>query len=643
MAVATMLCLGFAAGGKGQSTTGGPPPAYSGLPSVLDGLHQGAALHVSVLTENKARLDRQAVVRLHCDYPQGTVYQTTGGDSETTFLGLLVAKYDLEISAVGYLSAHKEVQVTGFTDNLQSEVVLQRDPTAVNFDASGTADALMPAKASKETRHAVKALKSGSFQEAQKHLESAYKLVPSSSRVNFLLGYGFFQQQKFEQAEASLARSIALDPHNGQALALLGRLDLLRGLSDQAAVTLERAVDANPDDWLSHSFLGDAYLKQKEYQKAQEHAQLALDKGKGDASSSELILGQAEANLGHIPEAITALKAFLLATPASPLAAQVRTFISDLEQRASSATAAGAPAPLLIPSSSGALDPLLEASKPELSVAWQPPGIDEAKPTVAADVACPYQKVLEGVGEHVQELAENVGRFAAIEDLLHERLDNLGNAASRETRKFDYAANISQPKPGFIDIDEYRTERYGPIDLPDGIATAGLYGLALIFHPSVRDNYEINCEGLGEWRGQATWLMHFRQREDRPSRIGTFKAGDNAYPINLKGRVWITADTLQIMRIESELSSPIRQIQFLAQHSIAEYGPVHFQKKNLDIWLPKSAEIYLDLRRHRYYRRHSFDHYMLFSVDSEEKVREAKHDPHGPGSITPRKRKQWPA
>jgi len=639
-----MLGLGFTAAAQGQSTTGGTPPAYTGLPNVLDGLHQGAALRVSVLTENKARLDRQAVARLHCDYPQGTVYQTTGSDSETVFLGLLVGKYDLEISAVGYLSARKEVEVTGFTDTLELEVVLQRDPTAINFDASGTADALMPAKASKETRHALTELKSGSFHDAQKHLESAYKLVPSSSRVNFLLGYAFFEQKKLDQSEAYLARSIALDPHNGQALALLGHLDLLQGQPDQAAMTLERAVDANPDDWLSHSFLGDAYLKQRKYEKAQEQAQLALDKGKGDASSCQLTLGQAEANLGHIPEAIKALKAFLLATPASPVAAQVRSLISDLEQHASSTTATAAPAPvLLIPSSSAAPDPALEASQPKLSVAWQPPGIDEAKPSVADGVACPYQKLLEGAGEHVQELAENVGRFAAIEDLLHERLDSLGNATSREMRKFDYAADISQPKPGFLNIDEYRTERYGPIDLPDGIATGGFYGLALILHPSVRDNYEFNCEGLGEWRGQATWLMHFRQREDRPSRIGTFKVGDNAYPINLKGRVWITADTLQIVRIESELSSPIKQIQFLVQHSIAEYGPVHFQKKNLDIWLPKSAEIYLDLRRRRYYRRHSFDHYMLFSVDSEQKVREAKHDPHGPGSITPRKRKLWHA
>jgi hypothetical protein len=159
----------------------------------------------------------------------------------------------------------------------------------------------------------------------------------------------------------------------------------------------------------------------------------------------------------------------------------------------------------------------------------------------------------------------------------------------------------------------------------------------------LQPNYDMTCEGLGEWRGQATWVMHFRQREDRPSRIQSFKDGYNFYAVNLKGRAWITADTFEVARIEAELVSPMRQIRYLTQHSITEYTPVHFQKKNLDVWLPKSAEVYLDFRGHRYYRRHSFDHYMLFSVDSQQTVREAKHGPHGPGSTTPRKHKYWHA
>ena len=355
-----------------------------------------------------------------------------------------------------------------------------------------------------------------------------------------------------------------------------------------------------------------------------------------------MILGEAEGNLGQNQEAIESLKAYLQAMPTSPSAGQVRDIIADLQKRAAETAAATIPSVGL--SAAGSDNPLMSTPEPKLSVAWQPAGVDSLKPSVAPGVSCPTEQVLEGAGRHTQELVEDVGRFAAIEDLLHERLDSSGNPTSREVRKFEYAANVSEAKAGFLMLDEYRTQPYGLDNLPDDIATSGFPALALVFHPTLRGNYEMECEGLGEWQGKPTWLVHFRQRADRPSRIQTFKVGYSAYSVDLKGRAWIAADTFQVVRIETELVNPMKQIQYMAQHSITEYSPVHFAKKNLDIWLPKTAEVYLELRHHRYYRRHSFDHYMLFSVDSDQKVREAKHEPHGPASTTPKKRrKYWPA
>jgi len=127
------------------------------------------------------------------------------------------------------------------------------------------------------------------------------------------------------------------------------------------------------------------------------------------------------------------------------------------------------------------------------------------------------------------------------------------------------------------------------------------------------------CEGLGELRGQPTWMVHFKQREDRPAQMHDYRVGGELYSLKLKGRAWITADKFQIVRIESELVNPVPQIRLAGEHQVVEYGPVPFTKKKVQLWLPQSAEIYLDFRRHRYYRKHSFDHYMLFAVDADEK------------------------
>ncbi len=64
------------------------------------------------------------------------------------------------------------------------------------------------------------------------------------------------------------------------------------------------------------------------------------------------------------------------------------------------------------------------------------------------------------------------------------------------------------------------------------------------------------------------------------------------------------------------------QIRLRYQQQVVEYGAVQLPKKNMELWLPTKAEIYLDFRKHRYFRSHTYDHYMLFSVDSEEKRKE---------------------
>src|SRR6185437_11493434 len=98
-------------------------------------------------------------------------------------------------------------------------------------------------------------------------------------------------------------------------------------------------------------------------------------------------------------------------------------------------------------------------------------------------------------------------------------------------------------------------------DFPDRIATLGLPSLALVFHERYRDGYVFDCEGLGEWNNQATWLIHFRQRADRVPRIRGYNIGGVLYPIGLTGRAWIAADSFQILHMEADLINPIPKIK----------------------------------------------------------------------------------
>ena len=602
---------------------------------------QGALLHVMVLTDNRQPVDRQSVVKLYSEANKTTTWQTTTDKSEVDFAGLPFGKYAIEVNVVGYLSTHKEVEIVNVVDPLPVEIVLQRDPSVADL---GSAEPLVSPHATKEMKRAINALKSANLQKAEKDLAAAYKLVPSNATVNFLIGYLCFQKGDFEQSEAHLTQAAKANPHYGQALTLLGRVQLLRGHPDQARTTLELAVTTEPADWRAHNLLADAYLDQHDYEKAQQQARLAIDKGNGAGTAALLVLGEALAGLGRPQDAIQDLRTFLQDEPQSPAAPQAQQLIATLE-KLSPGVKSGSANPAGTSSSPTRADALLAATAPALPKrVWEPPGIDSTKPAVASGVVCPYERVIAESGMRVQQLVDDVARFAAVEGLLHERLDEMGNPTSRETRKFDYAASITETHGrGGLKVDEYRTERYGVDDLPDHIADNGFAALALVFHPAQRGDFNMACEGLSDWHGRAVWLIRFQQRSDRPSRIQGYQVGGMSYLVNMKGRAWITADKFQIVRIESEMVSPLPEIQLLSEHQITEYGPVPFAKGRLELWLPKSAEVYLHYRGRRYYRRHDFEKYMLFSVDTDQQDRNAKHEPEGPASTSPRKIKHWPA
>jgi hypothetical protein len=122
---------------------------------------------------------------------------------------------------------------------------------------------------------------------------------------------------------------------------------------------------------------------------------------------------------------------------------------------------------------------------------------------------------------------------------------------------------------------------------PAGIATRGLPAVILMFHPVSQDEYEMQCESLGSRRGVAAWQIHFRQKEDHPGMLRTYRVSGMLYPAPLKGRAWISPDTFQVLRIETDLVCPIPEIKLLNEHQEIDYGPVQFASRKTELWIPR--------------------------------------------------------
>ena len=252
---------------------------------------------------------------------------------------------------------------------------------------------------------------------------------------------------------------------------------------------------------------------------------------------------------------------------------------------------------------------------------WLPPDVDEKVPPVE-ETACSLDEVLQKAEERISEFVRNVDRFTATESLTHQSINKHAQALSPVKRKFDYVVAIQEVRNGHLGVTEYRNGGLALDAFPGGIVTNGLPALVLIFHPFYASNYEMTCEGLARSNGKLAWQVHFRQKPDMPNELKSYQFGitGRSYSVSLKGRAWISADSYQIVRMETDLVSPIPQIQLLAEHTAIEYGPVKFREGDVNLWLPLSAEVYFAWRGQQVHRRHSFDHYMLFMVDDKQRI-----------------------
>jgi hypothetical protein len=158
------------------------------------------------------------------------------------------------------------------------------------------------------------------------------------------------------------------------------------------------------------------------------------------------------------------------------------------------------------------------------------------------------------------------------------------------------------------------------------VETLGLPALVLLFHPKISVNYEMSCEGLASVHGEPAWQIHFRQRADKPNVMKSYRVGENgpSFPVAFKGRAWIAADSYQVLRLETDLVAPLPEIRLAADHSVIEYGLVHFRERDIDMWLPTSADVYYDWQGKRAHRRHAFSNYLLFSVEAKQHISEPK-------------------
>ena len=250
---------------------------------------------------------------------------------------------------------------------------------------------------------------------------------------------------------------------------------------------------------------------------------------------------------------------------------------------------------------------------------WDPPDVDAAFHSHGASPPCVLSAVLEQVGARADEMINSLQNFTAQERIEYKSLGNILNPLGGGIGVFDYTVTFERRGEGLA-VQESRVPERGSYAFPASSQDVGLPEIALIFHSDLQGDYEMKCEGSGNWNGQATWVMYFQQRRDRPSRTASFGDKGNVYPVRLKGRAWIAKDSGEVMHLETGLMEGIPAINVQEWYLSIDYGPVQFRTRDVRIWLPQTVDAYCNFGLHRAISYHTFRNFLLFSVQTDQVI-----------------------
>ena len=613
--LAAMATLAVTIGGIAHAQTPGPTGAADLTNAINLNRFETAVLDIYLKGADGKPVQVAAVVTL-LKLSNEAYRQETAKAGHVQFNGIIATEYAIQVVAPGYRTVVKQVEAK--KDEAMA-VTFELQQLSVEDLAENTTYRALAPKVQKEIGKALELLRARKVADALSHLDAANRAAPHQAEVQYLYGVYAKQVGNEEQAKSYWTKALECSPTHLPALISLADALLRENREAEALPYATRAVEVEPSSWRAHAILSNVYLRQGSADAAVKEAERAMELGHEQAATVEPVLAVALARKGEKERALTVLRGYLSEHPSDDETKRLQGVLQGISTADGPSAASSLTAEELPLSISGA------AALP-LPSNWLPPDVDEKMPPVEQGATCALEEVLERAGKRAQAFVKNVERFTASEFVKHEAIDKWGVAAPAETRKFNYVAAIEEPKPGFHIVEEYRGSGSSPAEFPGGVVTSGLPALALIFHPDYAKNFEMTCEGLARWNGKPAWQVHFRQRPDKPNTIRSYRLrlDGPSYPVALKGRAWILADSFEIARLETDLIAPVPEIRLVADHTAIEYRPVQFRSRDVEMWLPKSAEVYYDWRGKRIHRRHSFSNYMLFVVDEKQQIAEPK-------------------
>ncbi|HKT46143.1 MAG TPA: tetratricopeptide repeat protein [Candidatus Acidoferrales bacterium] len=585
---------------------------------------------VSVRGVNGTPLDVPAFVKLFSNSMTFNMTSPTRDGASASFPNVPPGDYNVEVTAPGYKTAAERVSVFGGGGSTPVFVYISTDAEAAAGSKAPSGTVMSP-KLLMEIDKGLQAMRRQLFEEALEHFTKAEKLAPANPDVLYFSGAAQGALRHPDLARSQYEKALAISPMHQKSLIALGELQIQSGEFDGALQTLQKAFRVNGGDWRTHFLLAAGYFGKKDYEPAQTHAKRAIELAKTQPEAAQVLLGRILEARGDTPGAKKAYAAVASGSSKGLPSLEAKQRLEQLERAEASAKAAAArPA---APAAAVMLADLPLLPQPAVDRAWAPPDIDAVEYHFAPGVACPANEVLTRAQKHMSRQIGNFEKFAATEHIVHQEVNGQGVPGDPRAKDFWYLVFVHHAANAAVYLDETRDGGQNLQSFPTSLATTGLVGLGVaILDPMQAKSFTFSCEGLSSRRGQAAWEVRFEQRKDMPPQVRVWQRDGHIYPIPLKGRMWISASSYDLMRLETDVREPVEKLQLLRDHLAIDYGPVSAENSKVTLWLPWTAEMFMEVHGHRYHHQHTLTNYVFFSVDTKNKVSDTETETPEPGT-----------
>ena len=492
-------------------------------------------------------------------------------------------------------------------DKAADENCLLPPLTSIIGPSVSTTQLQISAHARTEYEKGCQALRKKKTSDAEKHLQKAVSESPKYAAAWVTLGQVLGLERRVDEARRACLQGVAVDTKYVPAYLCLADIAARERGWDEVLRFAARAIELDPlSNAVAYEYHAAALLNLHDVAAAEKSGVRAVEIDFKHAEPRAIfVLAQIYEAKGDTASEAAELREYLKYAKESSDIVFVKQALAKLQ---SSRGPEGDSAPLRA----------IFQVPPVPTPRWAPMDVDEWIPPVLSAAACPLPKILEQASNHTEDLIDDLQRFSATERIELTDTDKDGNKRSSSAAEVNYVAEISQTSHGYPRVEEYRA---GAAEGQASVLDSGIAAFALIFHPTHIDSFQFRCEGLTELRGASAWQLHFEESANLNEAFTAIRVGRVVYLPRFKGRAWIAAGSGEVLRIETDLLSPILQIDLQLEHMVIDYAPVEFPMRQVRLWLPQSTDIYLAYRGHHYERTHTFSRFQLFSVDSNETIR----------------------